>query len=291
MQGVSTTTVYAVGVPIILTLILIEAIVSERKKLRFYEFGDTGGTMGLLFGNILTSVSIQSTTLGLYFYLYQFRLFSLNDILVPWQVWAITFLAIDFIFYWYHRASHRVRVLWAIHMNHHSSIEMNFSVAFRQAWFGPISKVPFFMVMPFVGFDPSITVVAGLCSTLWGVVGHTQWIDKLGWLDKIFNTPSTHRVHQGTNLEYIDRNYGNLFIIWDRLFGAYAKEQAPVIFGLVTNLNTNNPLKITFYTWTAIIKDIRQARSFYEIIGPIFGPPDGQSRRKLISIDRSRRVE
>jgi len=98
LQGVSTTTVYAVGVPIILTLILIEAIVSERKKLRFYEFGDTCGTMGLLFGNILTSVSIQSTTLGLYFYLYQFRLFSLNDILVPWQVWAITFLGNRFYF-------------------------------------------------------------------------------------------------------------------------------------------------------------------------------------------------
>jgi len=171
------------GVAIILTLILIEAIVSERKKLRFYEFGDTCGTMDLLFGSIFTSVSIQSTILGLYFYLYQFRLLSLSDILAPWQVWAITFLAIDFIFYWYHRASHRARVLWAIHMNHHSSIEMNFAVVFRQAWFGPISKVPFFMVMPFVGFDPSITVVAGLCSTLWGVVAILSGLISMGgWI-------------------------------------------------------------------------------------------------------------
>jgi sterol desaturase/sphingolipid hydroxylase (fatty acid hydroxylase superfamily) len=139
------------GVPIILTLILIEAIVSQRKKLRFYEFGDSCGTMGLLFGNILTSVSIQSTIVGLHFYLYQFRLLSLSDILAPWQVWAITFLAIDFIFYWYQRASHRVRVLWAIHMNHHSSIEINFSVVFRQAWFGSISKVPFLWSCPLSG--------------------------------------------------------------------------------------------------------------------------------------------
>ena len=286
MQAISTTTVYAVGVPIILTLILFETIVSARRNLRFYELGDTCGTMGLLFGNILTSVSIQGSTLGLYFYLYQFRILSLNDILVPWQVWVVTFLAIDFIFYWYHRASHRVRVLWAIHMNHHSSIEMNFSVAFRQAWFGPISKVPFFMVMPFIGFDPSITVVAGLCATLWGVVGHTQWITKLGWLDKIFNTPSTHRVHHGTNLEYIDRNYGNIFIFWDRIFGTYAKEKAPVVFGLVKNLNTNNPFKITFHTWATIARDIQQAQSFYEIIGYILGPPGWLPSRKMTVINK-----
>ena len=281
-----TTTVYAVGVPLILSLIFIEAMTSARKSLGFYELGDTGGTIGLLFGNILTSVAIQGTTLGFSFYLYLFRLFTLNEVLAPWQVWVITFVAIDFIFYWYHRASHRVRILWAVHMNHHSSIEMNFTVAFRQAWFGPISKAPFFMVMPLVGFDPSITLVAAICSRLWGVVGHTQWIGKLGWLDRIFNTPSTHRVHHGTNLEYIDRNYGNLFIFWDRLFGTYTKEQAPVIFGLVKNLNTNNPFIITFHTWAAMASDIQQAQSFYEIVGYIFGPPGWLPRRKMTAINK-----
>jgi sterol desaturase/sphingolipid hydroxylase (fatty acid hydroxylase superfamily) len=259
---------------------------SARRNLSFYESGDTWGTIGLLSGNILTSAAIQGTTLGFSFYLYQFRLLTLNTILESWQVWLITFLTIDFIFYWYHRAAHRVRLLWAIHMNHHSSVEMNFSVAFRQAWFGPISKAPFFMVMPLVGFDPSITLVAALCSRLWGVVGHTQWIGKLGWLDSIFNTPSTHRVHHGTNLEYIDRNYGNLFIFWDRLFGTYAKEQTPVIFGLVKNLNTNNPFKITFHTWAAIARDIQQAQSFYEIIGYILGPPGWLPSRKMTVINK-----
>ena len=181
---------------------------------------------------------------------------------------------IDFVFYWYHRSAHRVRFLWAIHMNHHSSVEMNFSVALRQAWFGPISKVPFYVIMPLVGFDPSITLVVGLISRLWGVLGHTQWIDKLGWMDSVFNTPSTHRVHHGTNPEYIDSNYGNLFIMWDRLFGTYAKEDAQVIFGLVNNVETNNPVKITFHTWSAIFSDVKGARSFAEVGGYIFGPPD-----------------
>lgn len=287
MQAISTTTVYAVGVPIILALIFIEAMTSARKNLGFYEPRDTWGTIGLLSGNILTSVAIQGTTLGFSFYLYQFRVFTLNDALESWQVWLISFLMIDFIFYWYHRAAHRVRLLWAIHMNHHSSVEMNFSVAFRQAWFGPISKAPFFMVMPLIGFDPSITVVAALCSRLWGVVGHTQWIGKLGWLDSIFNTPSTHRVHHGTNPEYVDSNYGNLFIFWDRLFGTYSKEQAPVIFGLVKNLNTNNPLKITFHTWAAIARDLRDSQSLFEIAGYIFGPPNWMPSREKTYIDKS----
>jgi len=111
------------------------------------------------------------------------------------------------------------------------------------------------------------------------VVGHTQWVDKLGWLDTFFNTPSTHRVHHGANPLYIDRNYGNLLIIWDRLFGTYAKEQEPVIFGLVNNLGTNNPIKITFHTWYAIASDMRQAQSFTDRLGFLFGPPGWQPTR------------
>ena len=271
---ITTTDVYAVGVPIILGLIFLEVIVSAFKKYKFYKLGDTGGTLGLLAGNVFVSLITQGLTLGLYFYLYQFRLGTINELFAPWIIWLITFLSIDLIFYWYHRASHRVRFLWAIHMNHHSSTEMNFFVAFRQAWFGPISKTPFFMVMPLIGFDPSITVVVALCSRLWGVVGHTQWIGKLGWLDGIFNTPSTHRVHHGTNPEYIDSNYGNLLIVWDRLFGTYVKEEAQVVFGLVNNVETNNPIKITFYTWSAMITDVKSAQSFDEVMGYIFGPPD-----------------
>ncbi|MFB0996616.1 MAG: sterol desaturase/sphingolipid hydroxylase (fatty acid hydroxylase superfamily) [Polaribacter sp.] len=274
MPTITTTDVYAVGIPIIVVLICLEAVFSAFKNRQFYKRGDTGGTIGLLAGNVFVSLLTQGLILSLYFFLYQLRVFTVNDVMPIWTVWLLTLVMIDFVFYWYHRSSHRIRLLWAIHMNHHSSVEMNFSVAFRQAWFGPISKVPFFIIMPLLGFDPSITVVVAVFSTLWGVLGHTQWIDKLGWLDGIFNTPSTHRVHHGTNPEYIDSNYGNFFIVWDRLFGTYSKEQAPVIFGLVKNLQTNNPVKITFYTWSTIVSDVKGARSFDEVVGYIFGPPD-----------------
>ncbi len=270
----TTVDVYTVGVPVITGLITLEALFSAYKKFNYYRLLDTGGTLGLLFGNIIVSLLSQGLIISLYFYLYQFSVVKINNSLPSWAVWLLTFVAIDFVFYWYHRASHRVRILWAVHMNHHSSVEMNFSVAFRQAWFGPLSKVPFFLVLPLIGFDPSITAVAGVCSTLWGVVGHTQVIGRLGWLDSIFNTPSTHRVHHGTNPEYIDRNYGNLLIIWDRIFGTYAREKAPVRFGLVNNIDTNNPIKITFHTWAAMYKDISKAHLLTHKLAYIFGPPD-----------------
>tara|TARA_B110000977_G_C11029433_1_gene474602 strand:- start:143 stop:982 length:840 start_codon:yes stop_codon:yes gene_type:complete len=276
---ISTTTIYAVGAPLIIIAIALEAAVSGWKNTNYYERSDTWGTIGLLFGNITMAAVTQGVVLSFSFYLYQFRLVEINALIPVWAVWILTFLTIDFTFYWYHRASHRIRFLWAIHMNHHSSVEMNFSVAFRQAWFGPLSKIPFFAMLPSVGFDPSITVVAGVCATLWGVVGHTQWIGKLGYLDKVFNTPSTHRVHHGINPEYIDKNYGSLFIFWDRIFGTYAEEKAPAVFGLAKNLETNNPITITFHTWRKMLKDVKQAQSLLEVVGYCVGPPDWQPNR------------
>ena len=119
----------------------------------------------------------------------------------------------------------------------------------------------------------TIIAVAGVISTLWGIVGHTQVIGKLGPLEWIFNTPSHHRVHHGSNKQYIDKNYGNLLIIWDRLFGTFEPEEEVVKFGLVNNVNTFNPVKVTFMAWMSMINDLKQKNSFIEIIKVIFGPP------------------
>jgi sterol desaturase/sphingolipid hydroxylase (fatty acid hydroxylase superfamily) len=217
--------------------------------------------------------ALKGITLALHFYLFQFKLFNLSALMPVWALWILTFVMIDLVFYFYHRISHRVNFLWAIHMSHHSSEEMNFAVSFRQAWFGPISKLPFFMVLPLVGFDPTIIAVAGVVSTLWGIVGHTQIVGKLGPLEWIFNTPSHHRVHHGANSQYIDKNYGNLLIIWDRMFGTFEPEDEPVKFGLVRNVNTFNPTKITFMGWIDIFNNMKNASNFSEAIYFLLGPP------------------
>jgi sterol desaturase/sphingolipid hydroxylase (fatty acid hydroxylase superfamily) len=217
--------------------------------------------------------AIKGSVLAFHFYLYQFRLFDLIEIIPLWLMWGLTFVLIDLVFYIYHRMSHRIRFLWAIHLSHHSSEEMNFAVSFRQAWFGPISKVPFFMVLPLIGLDPTIIAVAGVISTLWGIIGHTQIIGKLGPIEWFFNTPSHHRVHHGSNKQYIDKNYGNLLIIWDRLFGTFEAEKESVSFGLVKNVNTFNPMKITFMIWSDMYHEIKNSKNFSHALKLFFGPP------------------
>ena len=273
MTAISVNEVYAIGAPIVLAMIFFEILVSNFQNQNFYKRSDTLCTIGLLLGNIVVAFAIKGTVLAFHIYLYQFRAFDFVNQIPIWALWIITFISIDLVFYIYHRMSHRIRFLWAIHLSHHSSEEMNFAVSFRQAWFGPISKIPFFMVLPLLGFDPTIVAVAGVISTLWGIVGHTQVIGKLGPLEWIFNTPSHHRVHHGSNKQYIDKNYGNLLIIWDRMFGTFEPEEEEVKFGLVNNVNTFNPVKVTFIAWMSMIKDLKQKNSFFEAIKVIFGPP------------------
>ena len=266
MTSLTVNEVYAIGAPIILAMILVEVFISNIRNSALYRQGDTLCTMGLLTGNMLMSFAVKGGILAFHFFLYDFRVLDLAGILPRWAKWVFTFIFIDLIFYMYHRLSHRVRFLWAVHMSHHSSEEMNFAVSFRQAWFGPISKVPFFMIMPILGFDPTIIAVAGVISTLWGFVEY------------IFNTPSHHRVHHGSNPQYIDKNYGNLLIIWDKMFGSFEPEKKPVVFGLVNNVNTFNPIKITFMGWMAMLKDMRNSLSYKESLKIFFGPPNTKTR-------------
>ena len=273
MTAISVNEIYAIGAPIVLAMIFFEILVSNFQNQNFYKRSDTLCTIGLLLGNIIVAFAIKGTVLAFHIYLYQFRAFDFVNQIPIWALWIITFISIDLVFYIYHRMSHRIRFLWAIHLSHHSSEEMNFAVSFRQAWFGPISKIPFFIVLPLLGFDPTIVAVAGVISTLWGIVGHTQVIGKLGPLEWIFNTPSHHRVHHGSNKQYIDKNYGNLLIIWDRMFGTFEPEEEEVKFGLVNNVNTFNPVKVTFIAWMSMINELKQKNSLSEVIKVIFGPP------------------
>ena len=273
MTDLTVSQIYAIGAPIVLAMIFAEVLISNWQNKTYYKQEDSLCTVGLLTGNIAIAFAVKGFALALHFYLYEFRLFDLSAIIPLWGMWLLTFVLIDFVFYIYHRMSHRMRFLWAIHMSHHSSEEMNFAVSFRQAWFGPISKIPFFISLPLIGLDPTIIAVAGVMSTLWGIIGHTQIVGKLGPLEWVFNTPSHHRVHHGSNKQYIDKNYGNLLIIWDRMFGTFEPEREQVQYGLVNNVNTYNPVKITFMAWSSIWQDMKQSNGMNQILRAFFGPP------------------
>lgn len=271
--GMTNESVLLISVPIVFVLIGVEVLVGSLKHVQYFKRDDMLGTLGMLVGNVAMIGATKGLFFGAMLYVYQFRIFSLSDLLPPWMLFLAALFLIDLAFYVWHRANHEVRFLWAIHLSHHSSEEMNFTVAFRQPVLGPLFKIPFFAVLPIVGLDPTIIVVVGTISTFWGVIGHTQIIPKLGIVEWFLNTPSAHRVHHGINPQYIDKNYANMFIFIDRLLGTYEPEEEPVRYGLVTQAGTNNPVTLTVMEWKNIWRDLKTARSLGEAFCYVCAPP------------------
>ena len=261
----------ALALPVFGLLMLSEAIITALRGKEAYEWRDFGASMSQLLMNIGVKLGFDVLIIGLHFYLYQHRLFDLGH--GPLQ-WLFTLVVLDFMFYWYHRASHRVRFLWCAHVVHHSSERMNFGTALRQSPTGPFTRALFYWPLPLLGFDPLVIASAGAIATIYGFWTHTEMVKKL-WapLEYLFVTPSHHRAHHGSNPEYIDTNYANLLIIWDRMFGTFVEEKAPVQYGLINNINTYNPLKIAFAEWLSLARSTVRADSAQSALRLWFKPP------------------
>lgn len=205
--------------------------------------------------------------------------------IVSWQpglgAWLALFVAQDLLYYVFHRASHRVRWLWAAHVVHHSSGRLNFSTAFRQSLMYPVAGMWIFWIpLAVLGFPPMQIVGIVLVNLAFQFFVHTQAIGKLGWLEYVLNTPSMHRVHHARNAQYIDRNYAGVLAIWDRLFGSYVEEDAhePPVYGIVKALDTYNPLKASFHEWLAMARDFVRMPDSRTRLAALFAPPDWCAR-------------
>ncbi|RED51313.1 sterol desaturase family protein [Aestuariispira insulae] len=232
-------------------------------------------------GDILASLSTQipfflvsSLTVGGAILLY-YTLWYVTPVHLPNNIWTIAaaILVADFAYYWEHRAAHRVRIFWFSHAVHHSAPKMNVAVAYRFGPFEPLMSVPFHAPMVLLGFDPLLVIFAELMVLSYQTWLHTELIGKLGFLDRIFNTPSNHRVHHGSNDAYLDKNYGGILILWDRLFGTYAAEEEKVVYGLTTQIETVNPIKVWFSELPGLWRDLIRARTAGDVAGYLFRPP------------------
>lgn len=257
--------------PICALMLLIEfAYGYFRRNNTYHDVRDTMASLSLGLGQVLLAVILSSALLAIDMTLYEHRIHTFGN---TWYELLLLFLIMDFSFYWWHRASHRSRFFWANHVNHHSSTEYNFSTALRQPFFSPVLRPLFFFYIPWMGFDPKMMVLMGVISLIWGVWSHTKHIGRLGFLEYIIITPSAHRVHHGSNPEYIDKNYGGIFVFWDILFGTYQREVNPVVYGITRNINSYNPLRIIFHEWQALYRDVVQSRSLGEAFLRTFRPP------------------
>lgn len=266
-----------VAMPFFLLFIGIEVLtithsdLPEGERPRGYVFRDARTSISMGAGSLAFMLIFKLATLVVYVALWQ---------LVPWKLpadtwwsWAAMVVLVDLGWYWNHRFAHRVRIAWAGHQAHHSSEYFNFGTALRQKW-NPWSEAIFWLPLPLLGFPPWMIYIAFSVNLIYQFFIHTETVGKLpAPIELILNTPSHHRVHHGSDPEYLDKNYGGILIVWDRLFGTFQEELHRPRYGLTKPVNTYNLLKLQYGEYTRIIADVRAARTWRERLAYVFGPP------------------
>jgi sterol desaturase/sphingolipid hydroxylase (fatty acid hydroxylase superfamily) len=265
------------SIPGFLALIALELAWTRRagvrEGVRGYELRDTAASLTMGIGNVIISAVTTLGAIGLWQLAYEHRVLDLGNAPAPVAA-LLLFLGEDLCYYWFHRAHHEVRFLWAAHVHHHSSQYFNLSTALRQPWFTPLTGPWFWLPLAFLGFPPAAILTAQAVSLLYQFWIHTEVVRRLpAPLEWLLNTPSHHRVHHGKNPEYIDRNHGGVLIVWDRLFGTFEPEREPVRYGLTKDIHTFNPLRIAAHELVDMVREVCAARSWSERGRLVFGRP------------------
>lgn len=257
---------------LLLALIGVDVGLTWLLRKKYYQASDSFVSVVLALTYAATIALSAATILVALYWVRQYAFFEID--------WAgsvafiiAAYVIVDFAFYWYHRAIHEVRFGWAAHVNHHSSQYYNVGTALRssfvETWLEPLMLVPVVLL----GIDPIMAIALMSINHLYQYWLHTRHIGKLGPVEWVMNTPSHHRVHHGSNLQYCDKNYAGTFIIWDKLFGTFEPEVEEPVYGIRYQLESRNPVTVIFHEWVAIARDLKTARSAYEALGMVFGPP------------------
>ncbi len=253
-----------VAVPFFVLAMLVELGWARLRAPESYEPKDTLVSLAFGLGSTVSGALFGGFALAIFIGAYEYRLFDISENWWdPLWAWPLVFLLDDLKYYWVHRAGHRIRWMWAAHVNHHSSQHYNLSTALRQTWTGSFT-FGFLFALPLVliGFHPGMIAVCGGINLVYQFWIHTEAIGKMPrWFEAVMNTPSHHRVHHATNPRYLDRNYAGVFIIWDKMFGTFEPEhgEEEIRYGIVKQLGSFNLLWSVFHEWVGMIGDIRRA--------------------------------
>jgi sterol desaturase/sphingolipid hydroxylase (fatty acid hydroxylase superfamily) len=259
------------SIPVFFILIGMEVVWDRFRNGGVYRFADALTNISCGITEQVSGVFFKVVSVALYYGVYEhFRFTTL-----PINGWSLLglFLLVDFCYYWAHRWSHEVNIFWAGHVVHHQSEYYNLSVALRQGALQKVFTAAVYAPLALLGFHPYWFLLLIAYNTLYQFWIHTQYIHKMGWLEYIFNTPSHHRVHHGRNPEYIDKNHAGSLIVWDKLFGTFEAERAPVVYGITAPVNSWNPVYAQVAHLNTIAQDLRVARGWRELFLVLFGRP------------------
>ncbi|UOB60005.1 sterol desaturase family protein [Burkholderia pyrrocinia] len=278
------------ALPAFAVLIAVEVVLAAMLGRRLYRTRDTLANLALAAGAFVASVLTGGLVLTVLSWVYAHRLFTIP--MNVWWAWVLCFFADDFSYYWFHRLSHEVRWFWASHSVHHSSEQYNLSVSLRQTWTGTISgSFLFWAWMPLLGFHPKMILFMQSVSLIYQFWIHTEAIDKMPrWFEALLNTPSQHRVHHGSDFDYLDTNYAGTTMIWDRLFGSYTPERFTPHYGLTSSIGTDNPFRIAFYEWGNIARDLAKAGDLRTAINYLIRPPGWSPDGSFLTTRDARRA-
>ncbi|NIG52104.1 sterol desaturase family protein [Chitinophaga sp. Cy-1792] len=262
----------AFAVPLFLTFMGLEYLVASKQGKTYFRFNDS--VMNICVG-IAERLS-DTFTVGLFYfvYAYLYEHYAIFNIQPGVLLWIILLLCTDFVWYWYHRLAHEVTLFWCAHVVHHQSEEFNYTVSARITVFQAFLRTGFWSILPVLGFPPGMITSMLLVHGLYPFFIHTRTIGKLGILEYILVTPSHHRVHHASNPQYLDKNYGDVFIIWDKLFGTFVKEEEPPVYGLTKPLESNSFLWQHFHFLLEMVYSVRRAKGLGNKLRIIFGKPD-----------------
>jgi sterol desaturase/sphingolipid hydroxylase (fatty acid hydroxylase superfamily) len=264
--------------PVLLLCGLLEGAVFSRRRPGSFDWREYRASLAIAIGNRVIGLLTRGLLFAALMWVWQHRLFT-----VPLKTWwglALLFLFEELSYYWEHRLNHRSRWFWASHAVHHSPTQLRLSAAYRLSWTGTISGSWLcFVPMVLLGFHPAAIGAMLAINLLYQFWLHNEWVPKLGVVEWIFNTPSHHRVHHASNAQYLDRNYGGILIVFDRLFGTFAEENEVCRYGLVHPVGSNNPFRIVFFEWINLLRDVAAARGWRKRLGFAFGPPGWAPKR------------
>lgn len=266
--------VIVLATPVFLALIALEVAVGRWRGRDTYRLADALSSIGLGIMSQLTGLFVTLLTVGIYTAVHAHLALWTLPVDSVW-VWIGALVAYDFCYYWHHRAGHRVALFWASHAVHHQSEDYNLSTALRQTSGGWVAGWIFYLPMAVAGVPPLVFAVVALIDLLYQYWVHTQQIGRLGWFDRWFCAPSNHRVHHAVNDRYLDRNYGGILIVWDRLFGTYAEEDdaEPCVYGTRSPLRSWNPVWANLQVYWDLAKDSWHAASWADKLRVWLRPP------------------
>lgn len=284
---------YYLIAPALISIILIDIIRSFVKKDGIYEWKDltTNIVIGVI-GFILATLIKRALEFIFFIFLFKITLqfrqswLGYESLGWHWWIWTLALLGDDFTYYWHHRWSHRIRILWAAHVVHHSSKFFNFSTGLRNGWAVLLYKHIWWIWMPVVGFEPVMITSVLIINSLYQFAMHVQYNGRFFLPDLLFITPQLHQVHHARDAQYIDKNYGGVLILWDRLFGTFQRYDTPPEFGITKDIHSNNPFYLHAYEFIVLAKDIRASKNFREVFLHIFGAPGWQPEREVEANDR-----